>query len=192
MKIKTPNYFVSIEHISYNCFMTNKKHLIFTIVVSTLALAMNAFIIVQACLNGDASTSSSGFLVNILKSFINFFNKETINEENIGAFTTVVRKLIGHFGFFALSGLLTSWSIYLISYYLKKYKPYMGIIFSLSFGLFLAGLTELIQAFVPDRSPQVTDVLIDFGGYILGAGLIILIIFLVLRKQENIDEEKVQ
>ena len=170
----------------------NKKHLVLTIVISALALLMNVFIIVQACLNGTMSSESSGFLVNLLKAFISVFDKNAINEENIGAFTSVVRKLIGHFGFFAISGSLTSWSIYLVSYYLKKYKPYMGIIFSLCFGLFLAGLTELIQAFVPDRSPQVTDVLIDFGGYILGAGLIILIIFLVVRRQENEEVEKVQ
>lgn len=172
--------------------MKNKRHFVFTIVIFALALTMNIFIIVQACLNGDASTSSSGLLVNMLKSFINLFNKETINEENIGAFTTVVRKLIGHFGFFAISGVLTTWSIYLVSYYLKKYKQYMGIIFSSCFGLFLAGLTELIQSFVPDRSPQVTDVLIDFGGYLLGAGIVILIVFIHLRRKEIEVEEKVQ
>lgn len=172
--------------------MQNKRHLVFTIVVSTLALAMNIFISVQACLNGEQSSSTSGILVNILKSFINAFNKETINEENIGTFTTVVRKLIGHFGFFAISGALTTWSIYLVSCYLKKYKPYMGIIFSLSFGLFLGGLTELIQVFVPNRGPQVTDVLIDFGGYILGAAIVILIVFIHVRKKYMEVEEKVQ
>ncbi|MBO4856314.1 MAG: hypothetical protein J5511_02965, partial [Bacilli bacterium] len=71
--------------------MQSKKHLIFTIVVGVLALAMNVFIIVQSCLNGPRSSESSGILVNLLKSFINFFNKETINEDNIEAFTGVVR-----------------------------------------------------------------------------------------------------
>ena len=172
--------------------MQNKKHFILTIVVSVLALAMNIFIIVQACLNGEASSSSSGMLVNLLKSFINVFNKEAINESNIGEFTQVIRKLIGHFGFFAISGGLTSWSVYLVSYYLKKYKHFMGIIFTLCFGLFLAGLTELIQAFVPGRSPQITDVLIDFGGYLLGTGIVLLIVFIHLRRKEIELEEKVQ
>lgn len=172
--------------------MQSKKHLIFTIVVGVLALAMNVFIIVQSCLNGPRSSESSGILVNLLKSFINFFNKETINEDNIEAFTGVVRKFIGHFGFFLISGGLTSWSVYLISGYLKKYKHYMGIIFTLCLGLFLAGLTELIQAFVPDRSPQITDVLIDFGGYILGTAIVLLIVFIHLRRKEIEQEEKVQ
>ena len=172
--------------------MQNKRHLIFTIVVSALALAMNVFIIVQACLNGETSSSSSGFLVNILKSFINVFNKETINEDNIGTFTTVLRKLIGHFGFFAISGALTTWSVYLVTCYFKNYKHYMGIIFSLCFGLFLGGLTELIQVFVPGRGPQVTDVLIDFGGYILGAAIVILILAIHIRRKEIELEEKVQ
>ena len=172
--------------------MQNKKHLVFTIVVSALALAMNIFIIVQACLNGEQSGSASGILVNILKSFIGIFNKEAINEENIGTFTSVIRKLIGHFGFFALSGALTTWSVYLVTCYLKKYKHYMGIIFSLCFGLFLGGLTELIQVFVPGRGPQVTDVLIDFGGYILGAAIVILILAIHIRRKEIELEEKVQ
>ena len=153
---------------------------------------MNIFIIVQACLNGETSSSSSGMLVNLLKSFINLFNKEAINESNIGEFTQVIRKLFGHFGFFAISGGLTSWSVYLVSYYLKKYKHFMGIIFTLCFGLFLAGLTELIQAFVPGRSPQITDVLIDFGGYLLGTGIVLLIVFIHLRRKEIELEEKVQ
>lgn len=184
------------------CFVNNidmrdacdkrKFHIVLTIIVFALSIAMNAFIIVQSCLYSAMSTSSSGLAVNILKAIINAFHNNAINEDNIGTFTYVIRKLIGHFGFFTISGLLTSWAIYLLSYYLKKYKHYMGIIFSLCFGLFLAGLTELIQSFIPDRSGQISDVLIDFGGYILGMGIIILIVFILLHHQRNKENEKVQ
>ena len=48
----------------------NKKHFIFTIVVATIALAINVFIVVHSCLNGMRSTEESGKIVNLLKSII--------------------------------------------------------------------------------------------------------------------------
>ena len=154
--------------------MKNKKHFIFTLIVTLLAIAINVFIIVQSSLNGEESTASSGMVVNVLKTIFQ------VKEENLGVVTTLVRKLIGHFFLFVLSGSLSSWSIYLISFYIKRYKSWFGISFSLFFGLFLAGLTELIQTFTPGRSGQFTDVLIDYSGYILGTFIVLLLIFLII------------
>lgn len=165
--------------------IANKKHFIWTIVIASIAIAINVFIIVQSCLNGIKSTNSSGIVVNILKSIINAFSKDAINEGNIDSFTHVVRKLVGHFGLFVCSGLSSSLAIHFASYYLKRYQWWYGLIFTLFFGLFLAGLTELIQSFIPDRSGQLTDVLIDYSGYILGTGIIVLIVFLVSRKKKH-------
>ena len=171
--------------------MMNKRYLVATIIISSLAVFFNAFIIMQSCLDGLKSSASSGLVVNLLKAIINGIHKDAINEANIDTFTYVIRKLIGHFGFFHISGVLTSLSIHMVSKYLKQYRYYMGIIFSLSLGLFLAGLTELIQIFIPDRSGEVVDVLIDFGGYALGTGILILILFLIIRHQKQ-KSEKVQ
>ena len=85
----------------------NKKHLIFTIIITTLAISLNIFIIIQSCLNGAESSSSSGFVVTLLKNIINTFVKDAINESNIDTFSGVIRKLIGHFGLFLLSGVLS-------------------------------------------------------------------------------------
>ena len=169
----------------------NKRYLIATIIISSLAVLFNAFIIMQSCLDGLRSSASSGLVVNLLKAIINGIHKDAINEANIDTFTYVIRKLIGHFGFFLISGVLTSLSIHMVSKYLKQYRYYMGIIFSLSLGLFLSGLTELIQIFIPDRSGEVVDVHIDFGGYALGTGILILILFLIIRHQKQ-KSEKVQ
>lgn len=164
--------------------MKNKRYLVATIIVAVLAVSLNLFIILQSCLNGDRSTESSGFVVELFKSIINAFHKETINDSNIGTFTHVIRKLVGHFGLFLVDGMITSWSIYLFSYYLKKYKHWYGLVFSLFFGLFIAGLTEVIQSFIPGRSGEIVDVLIDYGGYILGTGIIVLIVLLKEKKNK--------
>ena len=150
--------------------MRSKKHLIWTIIIASIATFINVFIIVQSCLNGVKSTSSSSLVVDIFKGIINFFNKDAINESNIGTFTQVIRKVVGHFGLFVLSGFFTSLAIHLGSYYLKKYQWLYGFAFTLFFGLFLAGLTELIQSFIPTRSGEIRDVLIDFSGFIVGLG----------------------
>ena len=165
--------------------MNNKRYLIATIIVISLAVLVNTFIITQSCLNGFYSSRSSGTVVNLFKAIINSFKKDTINDTNIETFTLVIRKLIGHFGLFVISGIASSSALHMSSRYLKNYKHYMGIIFSLSFGLFMSGLTELIQSFIPDRSGQIVDVLIDFGGYILGLGLVILIVFIIIKKKNK-------
>ena len=166
----------------------NKRYFIATIILTFLAVMINVFIIVQSCLNGMKSTESSSFVVNLLKSIINTFSHNAINETNIDTFTYVVRKLVGHFGLFVVSGLFTTSSLFLWIKPLSWYKNYRLMYISLSFGMFLATLTEIIQLFVPNRSGQFTDVLIDFGGYLLGFSLIILILFLVYKHKEKTNK----
>ncbi len=173
-----------------NIFKENKRYFIAVIILTSLAVIVNAFIIVQSCLNGARSTESSGFVVNLLKSIINGISPNAINDGNIETFSGVIRKLVGHFGLFLVSGLLTSSALYLWIKELSWYKNYLFLCISLGFGFLLAGLTEIIQLFVPNRSGQFTDVLIDFSGYILGLGIIVLIAFLVYRhnKKKEIKE----
>lgn len=169
--------------------MRNKRYFIATIILTSLAVIVNVFIILQASLNGDKSTASSGLVVGLLKSIINAFSPNAINESNIDNFTHIVRKLVGHFGLFLVSGLLTTPSIYLWTRPQGWYKNYRLMYMSLSFGLLLAALTEIIQLFVPHRSGQFSDVLIDFGGYLLGFSLMILILFLAFKHNEKIKNE---
>ena len=162
----------------------NKKELILFIIVTALAVLINGYIIMHSCFNASMSSSSSGRVVNLLKAIINVFHKDTINENNIGTFSHIVRKLIGHFGLFAVSGLFTTWFLYLL---LKKHPLFRVDAFpfaTLFIGLFLASLTEFIQLFVPGRSGESKDVLIDFLGYCLGF-LIIFIIVLIIRRKNH-------
>lgn len=166
-------------------FKNNKRYLIASIIVILLAVVVNAFIIMQSCLNGFLSSRSSGMTVNLFKGIINGISPNTINDSNIDTFTHVIRKLIGHFGLFVVSGLSTSGAIYLWFKPQKWYRLYRFIYSSLGFGFFLAGLTEIIQLFVPNRSGQFTDVLIDFSGFLLGFSIILLVIYLVYRHQKK-------
>ncbi len=167
----------------------SKKYLIWTIIVSVLALAINVYIIVHSCLNASQSSDASKGVVDMMENVVNTIAPGTVTPSNYDSFATFIRKAFGHFGLFMVSGLLTSISIYLICHPLKGSKYWMLISISLEFGLLLALITETIQLNVPGRSGELLDVLIDFAGYLLGFLIIFLILFLIIRKQIKKHQE---
>ena len=152
------------------------------IVSIILAVAINGYIIMHSCLDATESTKASSGVVEFLEGIINGVKPNTINDSNYGTFSTFVRKAFGHFGLFAVSGLLSSLAFYLSFSPYSWCKHFMNVMFSLVFGLFMGILTEMIQLSVPGRSGEAVDVLIDFSGYIIGVLIIGLILFLVIKK----------
>ena len=170
----------------------SKKYLIWTIIICVLAIAINAYIIMHSCLDAAKCTEASQGVVEVSEEVVNTVSPGTVTPENHDSFATFIRKAFGHFGLFVISGLLSSLAVYLAFHPQKWSKYYWLIIISLGFGLSMGILTELIQLNVPGRSGQFTDVLIDFGGYLLGFFIILLILFLIIRhaykKQEKVVE----
>ena len=149
-------------------------------ILFALATLLNAFIILNSCMNGNQSSMESGRVTNIIKNIINFFIHNAINDSNYETFHGVIRKLVGHFGLFLLDGLIVSWDIH----FLIQKKWWIKLIITLSFGLLIAILTEVIQLAVPGRAGSALDILIDYSGYIIGAG-IILLIFLGINRHKK-------
>ena len=158
----------------------SKKYLIVTIITILLALLINAYIIMHSCLDAASSSEASKGVIDTTEEIINNIKPGTINESNYSDFATFIRKAFGHFGLFSISGFLTSLAVFLVLYPFKS-KYYMPIILSLEFGLLMGLITETIQLGVDGRSGELTDVLIDFSGYLLGFLLIFLILFLIIR-----------
>ena len=159
----------------------SKKYLILTIIICVLAVAINAYIIMHSCLDAAESTKASQGVVEVSEEVVNTVAPGTVTPENHDSFATFIRKALGHFGLFVVSGLLSSLAIYLVFNPMKWSKYWMLMIISLLFGFGMGGLTEGIQLSVPGRSGEFTDVLIDFSGYILGFLIILLILFLIIR-----------
>ena len=147
-----------------------------------LALAINGYIIMHSCLDAIESTKASQGVVEVAEEVVNTIRPETITPENHDSFATFIRKAFGHFGLFAVSGVLSSLAFYLSLSPYSWCKHFMNAMFSLVFGLFIGILTEMIQLSVPGRSGEAVDVLIDFSGYLLGTLLLGLILFLIIRK----------
>ena len=163
----------------------SKKYWFFTILAIILAVAINGYIIMHSCLDATESTKASAGVVDFLEGIINGIKPGAINDSNYGAFATFIRKAFGHFGLFAVSGVLSSLAFYLSLSPYSWCKHFMNVFFSLVFGLFIGILTEMIQLSVPGRSGEAVDVLIDFSGYLLGTLLLGLILFLVIRKMRK-------
>ena len=156
----------------------SKKYLILTIIICVLATAINAYIIMHSCLDAIRSTEASNSVVEVAEETINTISPGTITEANHESFASFIRKAFGHFGLFVISGLLSPLAIYLAINPFKWSKHYLNVIIGLSFGLMIAAITEIIQLNVPGRSGEFTDVLIDFSGYLVGALIVGLILFL--------------
>ena len=156
---------------------------IFCYIFLALSVAINVFIIVEGAVNGSNSASQS---MGFTQMFIELVKKIAPNSPivlNPEVTHSVIRKLVGHFGLFGLSGILTTTALSLIdnAYINKKLEI---IIASASTGLVIALISELMQLFTPGRYMSMIDVLIDYSGYILFGGITFLIFYLVNRKKQ--------
>lgn len=94
----------------------------------------------------------------------------------------VIRK-IAHFSIYTAVGLLL---MALISTFEMKEKN--RIIISLIIGIIYASSDEIHQSFVPERSPMITDVMIDTMGVMLGI-LIIMLGKEIIKKYKKDSKE---
>ena len=155
----------------------NKKYKIPMIIFLVLAIAINAFIIVEAAMSGEDSGNQSGWLANIIAKIFNITPDENFHH--------LVRKLIGHFSLYVVDGVITSLAEYYLIKYREMYKYRLIIIIYLGSGVFLASFSEFVQLLALNRGFAVTDMLINFSGYFLGALIIFLICFFVNRNKKH-------
>ena len=159
-----------------------KKQQILKWFIFSIAVAINLFIIINAFINGEVSAKESNTIAHTTADVINTVKPETITPDNFDRFAFDLRKAVGHFGLFALSGCFSTWALFLFVKDTKVgYFLWQGLM-TLGFGFTLALLSEFVQVFVEGRTGAWTDVGIDFSGYFLGFSLVFLI--LLIRKSK--------
>lgn len=89
------------------------------------------------------------------------------------SFVHYIRKIIGHFSLFFLTGIF---GILTFLSYFDKIKKQISLLLNMGYGLYLAAISELLQLIPKGRSCTIEDILIDFIGYTLGCLLILAII----------------
>ena len=106
------------------------------------------FIFIMSSFNASESSAQSNIIVNFISNIFNINNIELIS--------LIIRKL-AHFTEYFILGILT---YNLIKNYRKKY--YIAIIICIIYAI----SDEIHQIFIPGRSCQITDILIDSIGAI--------------------------
>ncbi len=137
--------------------MKNKGSKIYKIVSVILLVAVMIIIFILSHQNGESSSQTSGFVT----AFLSALFGENLSEDIVRSF--------GHFSEFALLGFLTLNCTY--SFCTVK-KPVYAIIFSWIY----AWTDEIHQIFIPQRAFQISDLLVDLAGIILGTALMWIIL----------------
>ena len=153
-------------------------------IFACIALAINVLIIVESCIGGEGSASQS---ISVSESIADAI-ESLFPDSNIDhvAFHSAIRKIVGHFLLFGLSGIFTCLT-FVMNDYLRVKLKWKNIIIIASIGLTVAFISELIQYFTPGRYGALLDILIDYAGYILFGGLTYLITYLIFKKH-NIEQ----
>ena len=149
--------------------MSNKNILRIISIIFVLAWMITVFMLSHQIAE-DSSKTSSNFITVIIK----LFNKD-IGQEQLETIMlkveTIVRKL-AHFVLYTLGGMLITIMFINFKEYITKTK-----ITSFLLGATYAITDEIHQLFIPGRSGEIRDVLIDSTGILLG----VFIIYLLMR-----------
>lgn len=150
------------------------------IILITLILLWMVIIFIFSSQVSDKSSNISGDTIRIILNKLQLtqnMNEQQINEmvENL---QTPMRK-IAHFSIYTVGGVLVMVFFSKLNVTSKK-----KIIYSLVFCAIYAVLDELHQYFVPGRSCEIRDVLIDSTGSLLGILVSYYIIKIFQKKQK--------
>ncbi|MBR2891860.1 MAG: Ig-like domain-containing protein [Bacilli bacterium] len=108
----------------------------------------------------------------------------TVTDDGItNNFKFFIRKAIGHFGLFFVTGVFASIALLFMNCFKIRNKIF-ALLYTLGFGIFLAFSTEYMQKTDPSRYCSFSDILLDCYGY-FSAFIIILIIYCLNSLRKN-------
>lgn len=141
-----------------------------------LTLATLVFIFSNSLRTASVSNEQSGRITSLFSEIYRFITGKLVPPARL---THTVRK-VAHFVEFALLGFLG------VSSAASFFGELRGRVYMLLFwGLVAALLDEYLQRFSRGRSPQVSDIFLDFTGYLSGFALACLITFLLKRRRSK-------
>ena len=151
------------------------------LISSFITIAIMIFIFVQSALPADLSNQESGFLVPLITKLFNIDAEQA---------SFVIRKG-AHFTEYTILGIALSFSVRNVWLYKLKEKGrtvrilFIGIA-AWIIGALYAVTDEFHQQFVSGRSCEFRDMLIDFGGVLLGVLIISVIRYIRQRNKKQI------
>lgn len=157
--------------------LSKKRKIAVAVIIAIIVLTV-AFIWSNSLKSREQSSASSDMVYNAAKSVLD----EVFGEDVVPITRNGIRKA-AHFSEFLLLG--AEFCLLFIALGKESFKGYLHI---LPYGLFVAAVDEGLQS-LSDRAPALTDVLIDFSGY-LTAIAVFFVIFLIRRRAKNKRQQK--
>lgn len=142
--------------------LLNKK--IVSYLFLTFLILWTSLILVFSFATGEVSTDQSNFVSDLIVRFLHLFGV-SFGTNGLAELNVWVRKLIGHFGLFAVDGFLAMMTL---KAFLFR-KPIKQFLWVMLFGVGVAILSEIAQLFTPGRAGMALDVAIDVVGFLFGA-----------------------
>lgn len=152
--------------VKHNKLPRNKKN---AVIFTVITLAITVFIFVNSLQNGEESAKQSDFFVKIITPILSFFGIDA----DIHTIGVIVRKAAHFTEYFVLCACAS------VVFHTKDNKKWLFIppIYCLA----VAFTDEFVMQMITEgRAPQITDVLIDFSGALVG----FLVVMLVKRNKE--------
>lgn len=156
-----------------------KKIRLISIILIISVLSLSTVIFIMSSQTSEKSSDTSGGVCEFLLTvFDSDYPDQTEAEklDKVESLQFFVRKA-AHFSAYAVLSALTLLAA--LSFYLKAK---LSSVIALSYSLIFSITDEIHQSFVPGRSCEIRDVLIDFCGAITGT-IIILIIRAIVKKR---------
>ncbi len=150
-----------------------KKEIILRATFTALTLLLTAFIWLNSLESAEDSARESADMLNFLNMIIQKLQLNSNLTDHI------VRKLAHFLEFTAFGAML---SATFIAYKGELLKQIQNMLFIM---LFVPVIDEALQYFSPGRSPQISDVLLDFSGCITGLIFTALIYTLIKYNKEK-------
>lgn len=167
--------------------MQMKKQIVFLILLwAAVFLCMGCIFAFSAENAAESTDTSNGLLYSILRLFDPRF--DSYSEEEQGAllegYSFYIRKT-AHFSIYAILGFLVSNAFAYQSHVYGKPSLSKRLGFSLLIGVLYAVSDEIHQYFVPGRSCDVRDMLIDSAGVAVGILLSFILTLLIKKHRKN-------
>ncbi|MEE0858737.1 MAG: VanZ family protein [Acutalibacteraceae bacterium] len=147
--------------------ITLSKNTVIKVIFTILTVLLTLFIWLHSLTPAEQSSEESDFVLEFVNSILNNIN---INA-NISSF--IVRKAAHFLEFTALGLFVTATA--------TRYEPNIKkCIFHILFILLAVPVTdEALQYLAPERSPQISDVLLNFSGCITGLLLTVILLWII-------------
>ncbi len=159
-----------------------KKSKILIIIISgILYIGLMIFFTTKCLETGEQSSESSGKVATLIQKVLNtLFNANIEINDN---YLRIIRKLIGHFGFFVVLGITS------IVFYLNlPFKLNIRIILHYVIAFLFAFTTEfLLEGNTDGRTASMNDVFIDYSGFISISTIILLIYLYNVKKMKKVS-----